>query len=77
MAPRRGSGGGSSSGSSVSSCPGAFALVPEQVYFANDVLFFIVILGIYIAMWILRKRTGAGKKLIGVPYIVSVTWLLM
>ncbi|KAF2819822.1 hypothetical protein CC86DRAFT_334935 [Ophiobolus disseminans] len=77
MAPKRGGGGGSSSSSSISSCPGAFATVPQQVFFANDVVFFAIMLGISIAMCTLRKRTGAGKKLVGIPFIASVLCLVV
>jgi hypothetical protein len=77
MAPRRG-GGGSSSGSSISSCPDPFPLTYERVYFASDVLFLVVLLGITIAMFVYRKRTsGTGKKLLSLPYMGAVLFSLM
>jgi hypothetical protein len=76
MAPKRG-GGGSSSGSSLSSCPGAFATTLEQVYFASDVVFFTVLIGIAIALCSFRKKSVAGKKLLGIPYILTISFFLM
>jgi hypothetical protein len=69
MAPRRGSGGGSSSGSNYSSCPDAFLTTIEQASFANDVVFFFIFVGISIAFCLFRKKKVAGKKLIGFPFI--------
>ncbi|KAF2027895.1 hypothetical protein EK21DRAFT_70981 [Setomelanomma holmii] len=76
MAPRRGGSSGSSSGGSISSCPGAFSTTIEQVYFASDVLFLAIFFGITIALCSFRK-SGAGKKLIGVPYIIALVFFLL
>jgi hypothetical protein len=77
MAPRRG-GSGSSSGSSVSSCPDPFPSTYEKVNFACDVLFLVVLIGITIAMFVFRKRASVnGKKLLSLPYMGAVLFLLM
>jgi hypothetical protein len=65
MAPRRG-------GRNDSVCAGAFSGIPSQVYFAEDVLFFTAFLSIGVALCVFRKRGGAGKKLLGIPYILAV-----
>jgi hypothetical protein len=74
MAPKRGGGGssGSGSGSSISTCPGAFTDIVSQVSFTYIVLYFTIFLGIIIASSCIRKKSGAGKKLIGVPYILAL-----
>ncbi|CAO2654286.1 Nn.00g110190.m01.CDS01 [Neocucurbitaria sp. VM-36] len=77
MAPRRGGGSSSGGGVSVSSCPGAFSDTYSQVFFANTVLFFAVFLGISIALCTIRKKSGAGKKILGVPYIFAVFLFLL
>ena len=53
-------------------CTGAFSDIQSQVYFAQDVLFFAAFLGIGVALCVFRKRSGAGKKLLGIPYILAV-----
>lgn len=77
MAPRRGGSSGSSSGSSISSCPGAFSDTVTQVLFASDVLFLVVFFGITITLCSFRKKSGGGKKLLGVPYILALLFFLM
>ncbi|KAI8938269.1 hypothetical protein NX059_005928 [Plenodomus lindquistii] len=76
MAPRRG---GSSYGSSSSSstCPGAFEDTQSQVYFACIVLFFLVYIGIAIGLCVVRKKSGAGTRLIGVPYMSALFFMLV
>jgi hypothetical protein len=74
MAPKRG---GSSSGGSASSCPDAFETSIQQVYLAQDVVFFLVFLGIAIALCSFRKKSVAGKKLLGIPYILTIFFFLM
>jgi hypothetical protein len=75
MAPRRGSS-GSSSGSSTSSCPDAFGTTADQASFANDVIFFVIVLGITIALCIIRKKS-AGKELLGLPFIGCLFFFLL
>lgn len=47
------------------------------MYFACTVIFFAVYLGISIALCIVRKKTGPGKRLLGVPYIVALTFFIL
>jgi hypothetical protein len=79
MAPRGGRGGSSSSssGGGVSTCPGAFSTTLEQASFALDVVFLVVSLGFLIALFSLRKKGVAGKKLLGLPFIGAVFFLTM
>jgi hypothetical protein len=74
MSPKRG---GSNNRGSASSCRDAFATNLQQVYFAHDVVFFVVFLGISIAFCTFRKKSVAGKKLIGIPYILTILFLLL
>lgn len=60
-----------------STCPGAFSDVYSQVNFANIVLFFVFFFGISIAICFARKKSGAGKKIIGLPYIIAVFLFLL
>jgi hypothetical protein len=76
MAPRRGSGGGSS-GYSSSTCPYAFQEAITIAPFANDVIFFVVFLGITIALCVLRKKGAAGKGLLGLPLIGCLFFFLL
>jgi hypothetical protein len=76
MAPRRGGGGGSSSGG-VSSCPDAFLTTIEQAAFADYVVFLVVLLGISVVFCLFRKRKVAGKKLIGLPFIGALFFLIL
>ncbi|KAJ4375161.1 hypothetical protein N0V83_002245 [Neocucurbitaria cava] len=75
MAPRRG--GGSGGGGSISTCPGAFSETYSQVNLANIVLFFVITLGISIALCSIRKKSGAGKKILGIPYIIALFLFLI
>ncbi|KAH7091280.1 hypothetical protein FB567DRAFT_589176 [Paraphoma chrysanthemicola] len=77
MAPRRGGGGSSSGGGVSSTCPGAFSETVEQVGFAADVLFLVIYLGLAITLCTFRKKTGAGKKLLGAPFIIAVLFYLI
>jgi len=79
MAPKggRGGGGGGGRGGSISSCPDAFQSTTSQVYFANDVVFFVFFLGIALALCSIRKKGGQGKKLIGVPYILALFFFIL
>jgi hypothetical protein len=73
MAPRGGRGGSSSgSGDGISACPDAFSTTLDQASFALDVVFLVVFLGIFIALFSHRKKGVAGKKLIGLPFIGAV-----
>jgi hypothetical protein len=75
MAPRRGSS-GSSSGSDNPVCPYAFVRTEEQASFANDVLFFVALLGITVALCITRKKS-AGRALLGWPLIACLFFFLL
>ncbi|KAF1832469.1 hypothetical protein BDW02DRAFT_581227 [Decorospora gaudefroyi] len=75
MAPRRG--GGSAGGYSSDSCPGAFSDLFERVYLAMVVLFLVVYIGISIAQCCVHKRSGAGKKLTGAPYMLSLALMIL
>ncbi|KAH7410259.1 hypothetical protein DE146DRAFT_775667 [Phaeosphaeria sp. MPI-PUGE-AT-0046c] len=78
MAPKRGGGGGSfSSGGSSNTCPNAFTTTEEQANFANDVVFFVIFLGIALALCSFRKKSVAGKKLLGLPYIGTILFFLL
>ncbi|KAH9861628.1 hypothetical protein J1614_011380 [Plenodomus biglobosus] len=76
MAPRRG---GSSFGSSSTSdvCPEAFSSTESQVYFACIVIFFVVYLGISLSLCVVRKKAGTGRKLVGVPYMLALFFMLL
>jgi hypothetical protein len=74
MAPRRG-GGGYSSG--YSSCPDAFTDSITQVSLAYTCVYLAFFIGISIAFAFVRKRSGAGKKLIGVPYGVALFFITL
>jgi hypothetical protein len=78
MAPKRGGSSGGSSGSSVSSCPGAFNTTREVVYLASDAVLLAVLLGVTIALCTGRKKSSVtGKKLISLPYIGALLFLFM
>ncbi|KAH5374225.1 hypothetical protein HBI49_053620 [Parastagonospora nodorum] len=77
MAPRRGGSSSSGGGSSSSTCPDAFLDTETQVSFANEVLFFVIILGIFITLFIFRRRKVPGKQLIGAPLIICLSFLLL
>ncbi|OAL01394.1 hypothetical protein IQ06DRAFT_293482 [Phaeosphaeriaceae sp. SRC1lsM3a] len=78
MAPKRGGGGGGSGrGGSINTCPNAFTTPEEQAYFANDVVFFAIFLGISIALCSFRKKNVAGKKLLGLPYFGAIFFFLL
>ncbi|KAF1848429.1 uncharacterized protein K460DRAFT_275791 [Cucurbitaria berberidis CBS 394.84] len=61
----------------MSSCPGAFAETYSQVNLANIVLYFAVFLGISIALCSVRKKSGAGRKILGLPYILAIFLFLL
>ncbi|KAH8727909.1 hypothetical protein GQ44DRAFT_757822 [Phaeosphaeriaceae sp. PMI808] len=77
MAPKRGGGGGGRGGGTISTCPGAFSSTSEQVQFAGIVVWFAAYLGLVIAYFPFRKKVGAGKKLIGLIYILSLLLFLV
>lgn len=70
MAPRRSGGGGT--GYSNASCPDAFNTPYAQAALAFVVLFLVLYTGIFISTFFIRKKSGAGKKLIGVPFVVAL-----
>jgi hypothetical protein len=63
-------GGSSSGGSSV--CPDAFPTTIEQASFALDVVLLAIYLGLFISLCSFRKKSVAGKKLLGLPFIGAV-----
>jgi hypothetical protein len=84
MAPKRGGSSGESSGSSgstVPTCPGFFSTTKANVYRGADVAFFAVFLGLTIALcrylWHRKNTQGPGEKLISLPYIGALIFLLM
>ena len=70
MAPRRSGGGGT--GYSNALCPDAFNTPYAQAALAFVVLFLVLYAGIFISTFFIRKKSGAGKKLIGVPFLVAL-----
>jgi hypothetical protein len=70
MAPRR-----SSSGSSVYgtvSCSDAYITPYSRAVLAYNVLFLVFFTGIFISTFFIRRRSGVGKKLIGVPFVIAL-----
>jgi hypothetical protein len=70
MAPRRS--GYSSSGYSTAACSEAYTTTYAQAGLAYYVIFLVLFTGIFIATFFVRRKTGAGKKLIGVPFVVAL-----
>jgi hypothetical protein len=70
-------GGSSSSGGGSSVCPGAFPTTIDQAGFALDVVFLAIYLGIFIALCSFRKKSVAGKKLLGLPFIGAVFFFVL
>ncbi|USP75269.1 uncharacterized protein yc1106_02543 [Curvularia clavata] len=77
MAPRRSSGGGYHGGSSSNTCPGAFSYWTSQANLAYYILFLIMYIGISFGLCIVRKRSGPGKRLIGVVYIFALLFAII
>lgn len=80
MAPKGGRGGGGAGGgggSSVSVCPGAFWLRSSQLNLSRVVIILTAYLLLSFALWWTRMRIRAGKKLIGLPYIVAVVFQIL
>ncbi|KAF1942506.1 hypothetical protein EJ02DRAFT_454198 [Clathrospora elynae] len=75
MAPRRS--GSSSSESSYSSCPGGFSDTITQASFASTVLYLAVFLGISVALFLVRKKSSGGKRLLGVPYTIALVSFIL
>ncbi|KAI4640086.1 hypothetical protein J4E93_008886 [Alternaria ventricosa] len=71
MAPRRSGGGGTYY--SNASCPHAFHTPYAQAALAFVVLFLVLYTVILISTFFIRKKSGAGKKLIGVPFVVALS----
>jgi hypothetical protein len=70
MAPRRSGGGGTYY--SNASCTHAFTTPYAQAALAFVVLFLVLYTVIFISTFFIRKKSGAGKKLIGVPFVVAL-----
>jgi hypothetical protein len=70
MAPRRTSGG--SSRYSTTSCPNAYITTDAQIAIAYYVLFLVLFMGVFILTFFIRKKPGAGKKLIGIPFVIAL-----
>lgn len=70
MAPRRGGGGGG--GYSSFSCPDAYSTPYRQAALAYYVLFMVLFIGIFVSVFFVRRRSGVGKKVIGVPFVIAV-----
>lgn len=77
MAPKGGRGGSRGGSGGVSSCPNAFVSEFQRIFFANDVLFLVAYLCLGIALCSVRKKSGPGKKLIGIPFSLSILLYIM
>ncbi|KAF2134603.1 hypothetical protein P153DRAFT_362358 [Dothidotthia symphoricarpi CBS 119687] len=75
MAPRHN--GNEGGYTSPSGCFGAFSDTSNRVSFACAVFFFLALLGISVASFLVRKKTRAGKQLLGGFYIVAVLFYLL
>jgi hypothetical protein len=75
MAPRR-----SSSGSSVYStvsCSDAYTTPYRRAALAYYVLFLVLFMGLFVSSFFIRRRSGVGKKLIGVPFVIALFLQIM
>ncbi|KAK1958806.1 hypothetical protein LY78DRAFT_725633 [Colletotrichum sublineola] len=78
MAPKRGKGGSSGGNPSIpASCPGAFLSPDSVVDFVLCILVFVVFVAVFFWRCSSNVRTSAGKKLIGLPYVLSVICFLI
>lgn len=58
-------------------CLNAFRSPTVQASFANEVLFFVALLGIFIALFILRRKSIPGTQLLGAPLIICLAFFLL
>lgn len=59
------------------SCPNFLAGTYDQVVYAQQIIFFVALLGTAITFCMLRTRTTAGRKLLGLPYLLALLFFLM
>lgn len=45
--------------------------------YAALIIFLAVYLGLLIALCVIRRSTGAGKRLIGIPYMLALFFMFM
>lgn len=62
---------------SRSNCLDAFRSTAVQASLANEVLFFVALLGIFIALFILRRKSVPGTQLLGAPLIICLSFFLL
>ncbi|KZL87960.1 hypothetical protein CI238_12565 [Colletotrichum incanum] len=78
MAPKRGKGGSSGGNPSIpASCPGAFSSQDSLVDFVLSILVFVFFVAVFFSRCSSNVRVSAGKKLIGLPYVLSVICFLI
>jgi hypothetical protein len=58
-------------------CPNFLVDVYNQVLYARSVVYFAALLATGIAFCMFRTRTTAGKKLLGLPYLLALLFFVM
>ncbi|WQF87721.1 hypothetical protein CDEST_12735 [Colletotrichum destructivum] len=78
MAPKGGKGGSSGGNLSIpASCPGAFSSPDSLVVFVLSILVFVFFVAVFFLRCSSNVRVSPGKKLVGLPYVLSVTCFLI
>jgi hypothetical protein len=67
MVPRR-----AGAGYSTPACSDAYTTSYAQAGLAYYVIYLVLFIGIFVATFFIRRRADAGKKLIGVPFVVAL-----
>jgi hypothetical protein len=65
------------SGRGRATCPNFLADTYSQVYYARSVVYFVAFLATAVAFCMFQKRTTAGKKLLGLPYLLALLFFIM
>jgi hypothetical protein len=65
------------SGRGRATCPNFLADTYSQVYYARSVVYFVAFLATAVAFCMFQKRTTAGKKLLGLPYLLALLFFII